>query len=130
MKLPPAVIVHGLQDARAALAPGLPVTLLSAPGAALYAGCGWWRALVREAAGDALPPPDILDCGAAPGRVLEALRAGQRLLVLHAAPAVFADLSGRAAGLGAMLMAQAPPALDMAARGAPRRLADWLNAPA
>ena len=48
-RFPPAVIVHGLDDARAALAPGRPVTLLSAPGAALYAGCGWWRALVRLA---------------------------------------------------------------------------------
>ena len=32
--LPPAVTVHGPADARRALAPGLPVTLLSAEGAA------------------------------------------------------------------------------------------------
>ena len=61
---PPAVIIHGLDHARMALAPGLPVTLLSAPGAGVYAGAGWWRALML-----ALCPadPDILDCGSAAG---------------------------------------------------------------
>ena len=37
MILPPAVIIHGLPHAQAALAPGLPVTLLSAPWAACFA---------------------------------------------------------------------------------------------
>lgn len=128
MKLPPAVIVHGLNDARAALAPGLPVTLLSAPGAALYAGVGWWRAVVAAAAADVPAPPDILDCGAAPGRVLEALRSGQRLLVLRARPDVFADLAERAESLGAILLALPPPALDLAVPGAQRQLAAWLAA--
>jgi hypothetical protein len=68
MILPPAVTVHGLPHALAALAPGRPVTLLSAPNAAVYAGVGWWRAVVAAAGS----PPDILDCGAAAGRVLEA----------------------------------------------------------
>jgi hypothetical protein len=49
MIIHPAVIVHGLSDARAALRPGWPVTLLSAPGAALFAGCLWWRELVAAA---------------------------------------------------------------------------------
>jgi hypothetical protein len=127
MKLPPAVIVHGLDDARAVLAVGRPVTFLSAPGAALYAGVGWWRALVAAACQGQVPAPDILDCGAAAGRVLDALRAGQGLLVLHAEPAVFADLAQRAAAQGAMLLAGAPPALDIAAPGAARRLAAWLE---
>jgi hypothetical protein len=132
MPLPPAVIVHGVEHARVALAPGLPVTLLSAPGAALYAGVGWWRSLVAQAAGTGTaPPPDILDCGAAPGRALEALRHGQRLLVLsepdvHAR--IFADIAERAARQGGVLFATAPPALDLAARGASRRLPAWLSA--
>ena len=49
MTLHPAVVVHGLADAEAALAVGRPVTLLSAPGAALYAGCLWWREMVARA---------------------------------------------------------------------------------
>jgi hypothetical protein len=128
MKLPPAVIVHGLSQAHAALSMGAPVTLLSAPGAAVYAGVGWWRALVAAAAGGALAPPDILDCGAAPGRALEALRGGQRVLVLRARADVFADLAQRAESLGGRLLAEAPPALDLAVPGGERRLAAWLAA--
>lgn len=71
-RFPPAVIVHGLDNARTALAPGRPVTLLSAPGAALYAGCGWWRALVRLAQvergpGDAQDPGRVPPEGPIPG---------------------------------------------------------------
>jgi hypothetical protein len=129
MQLPPAVIVHGVEHARAALAPGLPVTLLSAPGAAIYAGVGWWRAMVAEAAGAATPPPDILDCADAPGRALEALRHGQKLLILrgqHLHEGVFADIAERAIRQGGLAFATAPPALDLATRGADRRLQAWL----
>jgi hypothetical protein len=129
MSLPPAVIVHGLAMARAALAPGLPVTLLSAEGAAIMGGVGWWRALVAAArAGQpAAGFTDILDCGDAPGRALEALRAGQIMLVLRADPRVFADLAQRAAALGAVLLPEAPPALDLGDARASRRLHAWLR---
>ncbi len=123
---PPPVTIHGLAHARTALAPGLPVTLLSAPGAGMYAGVGWWRALIAAAA----PPPqapDVLDCGNAPGRALEALRGGQRLLILHCPPAVWQDIAERAARQGAQLVAARPPALDLAGRSAARHLADWLT---
>jgi len=129
MKLAPTVIIHGLPHAQAALAAARPVTLLSAPGAGAYAGVGWWRALVAAVVGQAPPhtlADDILDCGAAPGRALEALRAGQRLLVLRAVPGVFADLSERAAAQGATLMPVPPPALDLAGRANMRLLAAWL----
>lgn len=128
MRLPPAVMVHSLAQARAALAPGLPVTLLSAPGAALFAGVGWWRALIQAATEHAAAPPDILDCADAPGRALEALRHGQRLLVLQA-PAHFADIAERAARQGGTILTAAPPSLDLAVRGAERRLSDWLSGP-
>ncbi|MGH7040587.1 MAG: hypothetical protein ACREFY_00455, partial [Acetobacteraceae bacterium] len=109
----PAVIVHGLDDARAALAPRRPVTLLSAPGAALYAGCGWWRALVRLAgaerpAGDTpgggTPGGDhivdILDCADAAGAAFAALRLGQCWLVLAPAAPGFAAAAAVAARRG------------------------------
>jgi hypothetical protein len=121
-------MVHSVAQARAALAPGLPVTLLSAPGAALFAGVGWWRALIEAAAEHGAAPPDILDCADAPGRALEALRHGQRLLVLHA-PAHFADIAERAARQGGAVLASAPASLDLAKRGAERRLYDWLSKP-
>jgi hypothetical protein len=126
MQLAPAVIVHGLAMARLALGAGRPATLLSAPGAGAYAGVGWWRALVAQACPDGFTA-DILDCGEAPGRALEALRAGQRLLVLRCDPVIWADLSERAHGLGATLLDHPPPALDMAAAGSARRLAAWLE---
>ncbi len=123
MKLPPAVVVHGLDDARHALAPGRPVTLLSGPGAAIYAGAGWWRALVA-ASGTA--GPDVLDCADAPGRAMEALRAGCRLLVLDPAVPAAPLVAARAAAIGALVLPDRPPALDLAQPGAERRLAAWL----
>lgn len=95
MDLYPAVIVHGLAEAMAALAAGLPVTLVSAPGAASYAGCGWWRALVDSARGayPAVPCLDILDCADSTGQALAALRIGINHLIL------WPDAPGRAAVL-------------------------------
>ena len=121
---PPAVVVHGLPQLRQAVAPGRPVTLLSGPGAAIYAGCGWWRALMALAAGD---NPDILDCADAPGRAMEALRAGCRLLVLDPAVPAWTLVAARAAAAHARLLPARPPALDLAAAGAARRLVAWLD---
>jgi hypothetical protein len=126
MTLPPAVTIHGLDHARSALAPGRPVTLLSAPGAGTYAGVGWWRALIATAGGDT-PPPDILDCGQAAGRVLEALRAGQRLIVIRAGDAIFTELATLAAASGAELLRTPPPSLDLGQPNAARHLAAWLG---
>jgi len=123
MKLPPAIVVHGLDDARRALAPGRAVTLLSGPGAAIYAGCGWWRALV---AASGATGPDILDCADAPGRAMEALRAGCRLLVLDPAVPAGDLVAARAAAVGARVLAERPPALDLAEPGSLRRLDAWL----
>ena len=124
MTLPPAVVVHGLPHLIAATAPGRPVTLLSGPGAAIYAGCGWWRALM--ALGTA-GHPDILDCADAPGRAMEALRTGCRLLVLDPAVPAWPLVASRAAAAGARLLAERPAALDLARRGAKRRLPAWLE---
>ncbi|WBO59727.1 hypothetical protein GT370_02085 [Acidocella sp. MX-AZ03] len=76
-------MVHGLSAARMALAPGLAVTLLSAPGAALIMGAAWWCALLRDS-GHA--GPSLLDCADAPGRAAEALALGCQGLILAPAP--------------------------------------------
>ncbi len=124
----PAVIVHSLDMARAAVALGRPLTLLSADGAACYAGVAWWQALVRQAraAAPGLRVPDILDCGDAPGYALQALRLGQRTLILRADPRIWQDIAARAEDCGAVLLAEPPLALDLAQPGAQRRLPAWL----
>ncbi len=122
MNFPPAVVVHGLRHARMALAPGVPVTLLSARGAAIYAGCGWWRALM-DASGAQI---DILDCADAPGYAMAALRIGQRRIILDPGPA-FAAVRAAAEALGATVLAARPDALDLADPRAARSLHTWLQ---
>jgi len=128
--LPPAVIVHGAPDLGAVLAVGRPFTLLSAPGAALYAGCAWWRALAdaarRRAPG--LIAADILDCADAAGRALAALRLGQAHLVLWPTAPGHAAVSATAGTCQAVLLDRAPPACDLGQPGGVHRLAAWLAA--
>ncbi|HEX4369471.1 MAG TPA: hypothetical protein VH023_21730 [Rhodopila sp.] len=125
----PAVIVHGVADAKAALAPGLPVTLLSAPGAALFAGCLWWREIVA-AARSACPETeatDILDCADASGMAMGALRSGVCRLVLWPDAPGWDKVVAIAARQNGFVMPQAPAALDLAQRNAIRRLHEWLR---
>jgi len=119
-----AVIVHGLEDALAAVAPGLPVTLLSAPGAALFGGCLWWRELMRAAGVTGL---SLLDCADAPGRAVEALRLGLPGIVFTGEVSARAVIERIAVESGAVVLEEAPPALDMAEHGARRRLLGWLG---
>jgi hypothetical protein len=131
MIIPPAVIVHGLADARTALAPGLPVTLLSAPAAALFAGCSWWREMVAAAHADAplTDMVDILDCADASGMAMGALRSAVcRLILWPDAPgwAAVHDIAGRQGGF---VLPRAPTALDLADRNAARGLHKWLQGP-
>jgi len=125
----PAVIVHGLADARTILAQGTPVTLLSAPGAALYAGCLWWQALIA-AARDGYPDiamTDVLDCADAPGQAMAALRSGVVRLVLAAEVPAWDAVADIARRQGGFVLRQAPPALDIAARDGLYRLPTWLR---
>jgi hypothetical protein len=115
MELFPAVIVHGLGDAVAALANRTPVTLLSAPGAALYAGCGWWQALVSQAtaAHPDVACTDILDCADGTGQAMAALRIGvTRLVLWRQAPAREAVVA-IAERLGGFVLEAPPPAIPV-----------------
>lgn len=124
----PAVIVHGAADVRAALSPGLKLTLLSGDGAALYAGCLWWQELANLARLEfpGLVSADVLDCADAAGRAMEAIRIGQTCLILSPAAPGFAAVSAIADARRLCLLRERPPALDMAERGAVRRLDAWL----
>ncbi len=128
----PAVCVHGLAQARAAVAAAraaqLGVVLVSAPGAAAFAGCGWWRALVEQATegtGEAFA--DLLDCGDGAGLAMAALRVGQRGLVLAAESPGFDRVCAAAASIGAWVLPARPGCLDLAEPQAERRLAAWMS---
>jgi hypothetical protein len=114
-----AVVVHSLEHARAAVAAaaslGVPVTLVSAPGAAAYVGAPWFREVVAaaraehpEAAVDC-----ILDCGARAGDVMAALRAGIPAVRFTGRKDVAAKLAAIAEGSGARLVTRRPRALDL-----------------
>jgi hypothetical protein len=129
MIIHPAVIVHGLADAKAALAPELPVTLLSAPGAAMFAGCVWWREMVA-AARAAFPDTealDILDCGDASGMAMGSLRSGICRLVLWPEAPGWSSVVAIAERQGGFVLGSAPAALDLVNRNGMRRLDGWLR---
>jgi hypothetical protein len=123
-----AVTIHGLDHALTALRPGMPVVLVSAPGAGLYGGCGWWGGLIG-AARAAFPGDwrDLLDCADAPGQAMAALRAGCRGIVLDGECPAFSAVSGAAGLLGAFVLPHRPACLDLAEPGGTARLSDWLE---
>jgi hypothetical protein len=131
MTASPAVIVNGLDDAIATLraSRGAPVTLLSAPGAALFAGCLWWQEVIRQAH-EIVPgsaAADMLNCADASGLALSALRLRQPAIILYEHAPGRAAVLAIASNLGVQVLHAAPPALDLASRGAARRLDAWLH---
>lgn len=132
---PPAVTVHSLAGAEAALSAAGPrgVVLLSAHGAAGFGGPAWFLALAAEAA---RRHPDVthrvaLDCGDAAGTALAALRAGARLLVLDGENPSFGAVAAAAEEIGAEVWPGRPVSLDLARLDLRRRddlarLAAWL----
>ncbi len=131
----PAVTVHALAQAEAALAAARPagVMLLSAPGAAVFAGPAWFLALAAEAA---RRRPGVgcivaLDCADAAGTALAAIRAGARTVILDGASPAFAAVAAAAAEAGACLLPERPASLDLGRidlrrRADLARLAAWL----
>jgi hypothetical protein len=109
VKEPPQIVVHHLEQARAALASaaglGCPIELRSAPGAAGYAGVGYLKAL-----GDELGHELLIDCGDDAGLVMAALRTGCRRVAFSGSAELGRRLGDMAAQLGALLVveAQAP----------------------
>lgn len=133
----PAVTVHGLAQARAALALAGPrgVLLLSPPAAAGWAGVGWFLALVAQARAS---DPHVrceaaLDCGAEAGAALAAMRTGAPVVILDGNCPAFPAVAAAAAESNATLWPTRPDALDMAhhdprSRHANKNLVAWLSA--
>jgi hypothetical protein len=125
-----AVVVHDLAQARATLAAegehAIEIVLMSAPGAAKYAGVGFLRAL-GELAGREI----LVDCGEDAGLVLAGLRTGLRRLVFRGRPDILARLQDIAAQLGAAVQPGVePPLLELAPEDeAGRAVRAWLQRP-
>jgi hypothetical protein len=118
-----AVMVNGADDARraatAAQALGVPLMLVSAPGAGGFAGCGWFAALVRATQG-AFPQLCVtwaLDCGDRAGDATAALTAGCPVVIFSGGDAAATRLRGVAAARGAALRQDRPDALILRAGG-------------
>jgi hypothetical protein len=113
----PAVVVHGRAQAEWALrvAAGRPLLLLSAPGAALNAGPGWFRRVLEQAAAahPGTPFSAALDCAAAPGAALAALRAGFKLVIFDLGHPSGASVLGAAEEAEAEILGIRPEALDL-----------------
>ena len=90
--------------------------MLSAPGAGIYAGPGWWKALV-DAAHDAAPGAEfsaVLDCGDDAGAAQGAIRAGIEAVVFTGRSDVAARLEAIAAAASSRLLTRRPEAaLDL-----------------
>lgn len=114
-----AVIIHELAHARAALAAaaelGAAVELWSAPGAAAYAGAGWFEAVVRLARGGPAnaEPVAVLDCADRADLVQAAWRQGVKHVCFRGRGDVAKRLSDIARHYGATLHRKMPPALDL-----------------
>ncbi len=126
--------IHSLAEARAACAAaaelGVPLLLVSAPGAAAYAGAGWFRAVIARAA--ALHPSvemaAVLDCADRPGDALGALSAGIAALLFTGRADVAARLADIAARSGTRLLTNLPEPLDLRGVRDPQRACrEWLG---
>jgi hypothetical protein len=119
-RVPPrAVIIHGYPHALAALqvaaAASVPVALWSAPGAAVYAGAGWFDALIRRAAREAPVARFIavLDCADRADLAQAALRQGVTQICYRGSPDLARRLADIAGQYGATLHRKMPLALDL-----------------
>lgn len=117
----PVLVVHSLSHAVAALTAaaeaGRSIVLLSAPGAGLYAGPGWWQALI-EAAHVAVPESRctaILDCADDAGAVQGAIRAAVEAIVFTGRADIAERLADIAGQRGIEVVTERPAAtLDLA----------------
>lgn len=115
----PAVIVHDLAEAKAALAAaidiGRPVVVWSAPEAAIYAGVGWFAAVERRAraANPEASARFVLDCGGRADLIQEAFREGIEETCFTGRASLAERLADIATKLRVKLHRRRPRALDL-----------------
>jgi hypothetical protein len=114
---PPVFVVHSLTHAIAALeaaaAAEHEIILISAPDAGIYAGPGWFRAVVdgAYAAAPAAKFSAVLDCGDDAGAAQGAIRAGVEAVIFTGRADVAERLAGIATAKKARLLTARPEAL-------------------
>ncbi|WP_114860604.1 hypothetical protein [Azospirillum brasilense] len=131
---PRPIRIHGMTDADAACAAaaelGVPLLLVSAPGAAASAGAGWFREVAARAAArhPSVATTAVLDCADRPGDALAALSAGIGVILFTGRVDVAERLADIAAQRGARLLTGLPEALDLRGARDPRRTCrNWLS---
>jgi delta 1-pyrroline-5-carboxylate dehydrogenase len=120
---PVAIVIHSLAHAVAALTAAAkasrPIVLASAPDAGIYAGPGWFGALLHSAR-EAVPATQfeaLLNCGDDAGAAMAAIRAGVPTVVFTGRTDVAARLADIAGQAGARLLTARPAAaLDLGDR--------------
>jgi hypothetical protein len=131
-----AVVIHSIAHARAAMeaasALEVPVILMSAPGAASYAGARWFLSVVARARDEYpdVPVTAVLDCGDEPGRALGALREGCEAIRFTGPARVATKVGAIANQCGATLYRERGPgpALDLGGEPDPRsNCRKWLG---
>ena len=115
----PAVIVHNLEHARAAVkaagALGVPVVLISAPMAAAYLGAAYFLEITARAMGEypGARAVTVLDCGSDAGLALGALRVGCKAVRFTGPGVVRKKIADIAAQMGAQVDNRTYRALDL-----------------
>jgi hypothetical protein len=106
----PQIIVYALADACAALQAAaeqnMAITLVSPPGAAAFAGPGWFRELMAQAR-DAVPGArfdSVLDCAGEAGHALAAIREGVEAICFNGPDAARRKIEDIAAQAGCALV--------------------------
>jgi hypothetical protein len=118
----PVIVVHSLEHAVAALGAaaevGREVTLISAPGAGIYGGAGWFREMIAAARGAApvARGVSVLDCGDDAGAAQAAICEGVEAVIFAGRPDVAARLADIAGRQCVRLLTERPAVgLDLAA---------------
>ncbi|EWY41230.1 hypothetical protein N825_30835 [Skermanella stibiiresistens SB22] len=133
--LPPAIVIHGVDQLRAALTAAAdlhrPLTVVSFPGAAGSAGASWFRAMAAIAAAEfpQVPVTMVLDCGDRPGHALAAIRAGVRHILLAGNVPAWPRVQAIAEASGVTLRGSLGPVFEPRFFRDPiRACRDWLTA--
>ncbi len=114
-----AIIFHSLAHALAALGAawetGVDMCLVTAPGAARYAGPDHLKKIVDLALAEfeGESPDVLIDCGDDAGPAMSALRAGWKALAFSGEPALKRKIADMASQCGARLMDRPADALDL-----------------
>lgn len=128
------VMVHNAAEAidaaRAAALADRPLIIVSPPGAALFAGPVWFKALTDAAREDIAPSAAVtfmLDCADSPGAVMASIRARIEAVSFHGNARALVRLKAIAKRAGVALHAPPTAAFDLSKEANPEALSAWFS---